>query len=406
MIKKLRIKFVAVIMSVVTVLFAVIFWGVLYFTRLNIERESIQMMRAMAFQPMNSAPVALPQDNDQKIRLPFFTLNIDENGEISAFGGDYFDLTDKELLSELTAAVYEQNDRMGTIQKYDLRFLVLSHETTDTIIFADISSERAMLNGLIRNCIIVGVIGCTVFFLISLLLAKWVTKPLEKTWNEQKQFIADASHELKTPLTIIMTNAEMLEDTGYCEADRRVFTKNILSTSKRMRGLVESLLELARMDNRNNNSEMKSLDYSKLVSDSILPFEPLFFEKEMEFSADITPKITVNGDKNKLRQVMSILLDNALKYCDAAYPVKIGLSKTGAHAVLTVAGSGAPLSKDDCENIFKRFYRIDKSRTDTESYGLGLSIAQSIVNEHGGRIWAESADGVNTFFVSLNTKSG
>ena len=405
MIKKLRIKFVAIIMSVVTVLFAVIFWGVLHFTKVNIERESIQMMRAMAFQPMNSAPVALPQDNDKKIRLPFFTLNIDENGEISAFGGDYFDLTDKELLSELTAAVYEQNDPMGTIQKYDLRFLILSHETTDTIIFADISSEKAMLNGLIRNCIIVGMIGYTLFFLISLLLAKWVTKPLEKTWNEQKQFIADASHELKTPLTIIMTNAEMLDDTDYSETDRMLFKKNILWASKRMRGLVESLLELARMDNRNTENEMKILDYSKLISDSILPFEPLFFEKDMEFSTDISPDITVMGDKNKLRQVMSILLDNALKYCDSAYPVKLKLSRTGVHAVLTVSGNGTTLSKEDCENIFKRFYRIDKSRTDSDSYGLGLSIAQSIINEHGGRIWADSENGVNTFLVSLNIKS-
>ena len=405
MIKKLRIKFVAIIMSVVTVLFAVIFWGVLHFTKVNIERESIQMMRAMAFQPMNSAPVALPQDNDKKIRLPFFTLNIDENGEISAFGGDYFDLTDKELLSELTAAVYEQNDPMGTIQKYDLRFLILSHETTDTIIFADISSEKAMLNGLIRNCIIVGMIGYTLFFLISLLLAKWVTKPLEKTWNEQKQFIADASHELKTPLTIIMTNAEMLDDTDYSETDRMLFKKNILWASKRMRGLVESLLELARMDNRNTENEMKILDYSKLISDSILPFEPLFFEKDMEFSTYISPDITVMGDKNKLRQVMSILLDNALKYCDSAYPVKLKLSRTGVHAVLTVSGNGTTLSKEDCENIFKRFYRIDKSRTDSDSYGLGLSIAQSIINEHGGRIWADSENGVNTFLVSLNIKS-
>ena len=367
--------------------------------------ESIQMMRAMAFQPMNSAPVALPQDNDKKIRLPFFTLNIDENGEISAFGGDYFDLTDKELLSELTAAVYEQNDPMGTIQKYDLRFLILSHETTDTIIFADISSEKAMLNGLIRNCIIVGMIGYTLFFLISLLLAKWVTKPLEKTWNEQKQFIADASHELKTPLTIIMTNAEMLDDTDYSETDRMLFKKNILWASKRMRGLVESLLELARMDNRNTENEMKILDYSKLISDSILPFEPLFFEKDMEFSTYISPDITVMGDKNKLRQVMSILLDNALKYCDSAYPVKLKLSRTGVHAVLTVSGNGTTLSKEDCENIFKRFYRIDKSRTDSDSYGLGLSIAQSIINEHGGRIWADSENGVNTFLVSLNIKS-
>ena len=97
-------------------------------------------------------------------------------------------------------------------------------------------------------------------------------KPVEKTWNEQNQFIADASHELKTPLTVIMTNAEMLEDKGYSEADRSVLSQNILSTSKRMRGLVESLLELARMDNRTSAAEMKILDLSKLISDSILPF--------------------------------------------------------------------------------------------------------------------------------------
>ena len=124
----------------------------------------------------------------------------------------------------------------------------------------------------------------------------------------------------------------------------------------------------------------------------------------MELSADIKPDITVMGDKNKLRQVVSILLDNSLKYCDTAYPVKIALSRSGTHAVLTVSGSGASLSKADCENIFKRFYRIDESRTDSDSYGLGLPIAQGIVKEHGGRIWAESADGVNTFFVSLNVK--
>lgn len=392
-------------MSVVTVLFAVIFAGILHFTRRNIERESLQMMRGMAFQPIPmAAPVEIPDNSDNNMRLPFFTLMIDERGSINAFGSGYYDLTDKELLQKLTEAVSRQDKQTGVIKEYDLRYLITEQPNGRTIVFADVSSERTMLNGLIRNCIIVGLIGYAVFFIISLLLAKWMTKPVEKTWNEQKQFIADASHELKTPLTVIMTNAEMLEDSGYSEADRRVFTKNILSMSKRMRGLVESLLELARMDNRTSAAEMKSLDLSKLISDSILPFEPLFFEKDMELAADIESGICVEGDKNKLRQVMSILLDNALKYDDPSADVSIRLVRRGMNAVLSVSGKGKMLSKDDCKNIFKRFYRVDQARTDGESYGLGLSIAESIVNEHGGRIWAESENGINTFYVSFNPK--
>ena len=239
------------------------------------------------------------------------------------------------------------------------------------------------------------------FFVISLLLAKWVTKPVEKTWNEQKQFIADASHELKMPLTVIMTNAEMLNDKSYQGSNRKDLAKNILSTSKRMRGLVESLLELARLDNNKAQISLADIDLSKLINDSILPFEPLFFESGMQLESDIDNGITALGDKNKLRQVINILLDNALKYSDPAGKVTVKLKRKSSEALLSVSGSGDSLSKEECENIFKRFYRADQSRNDGQSYGLGLSIADSIIKEHGGKIWAQSEGGVNTFFVSL-----
>ena len=401
MLKRLKIKFIAVIMSIVTVLFNVIFGLLLHLTKQNNERESVQMMRTMAFRPPASAPMHKPDNIPDNIRLPFFTVNISESGEITAFGSDYFDLTDKDMLRKLVDKADETSKETGVLTDYNLRYFKSYSEFRKAIVFADVSSEKAMIKGLVRNSVIIGLIGYVIFFLISLLLAKWVTKPVEKTWNEQKQFIADASHELKTPLTVIMTNAEMMNDKSYSEKDRNSFAKNILSTSKRMRGLVESLLELARLDNNRAPVKKESIDLSKLINDSILPFEPLFYENDTELSADIDKGIGIEGDKDKLRQVVNILLDNALKYSDPAEKVTIKLKRQSANCVLSVTGLGTPLSREECQNIFKRFYRVDKARNDGQSYGLGLSIADSIIREHNGKIWAESENGYNTFFVSL-----
>lgn len=388
-------------MSIVTILFIVIFGLVLHLTKQNIERESIQMLRSMAFRPPSSSQMRKPDNMPDNIRLPFFTVDVSEDGRLTETGGDYFDLTDEDTLRKLVNDVDQSGKDTGVLSEYNLRYMKNENGRRRTIVFADISSEKAMIKGLIRNSVIIGLIGYAVFFLISLILAKWVTKPVEKTWTEQKQFIADASHELKTPLTIIMTNAEMLNDKSYTESDRASFTKNILSTSKRMRGLVESLLELARLDNNRAPKKFSIIDHSKLVNDSLLPFEPLFYENDMELSSDIDDGINTEGDKDKLRQVVNILLDNALKYSDPADKVTVKLKRQSSSCILSVTGRGAPLSKEECQNIFKRLYRLDQSRNDGQSYGLGLSIAESIVSEHNGKIWAESENGYNTFYVSL-----
>ena len=401
MLKRLRIKFVAVIMSIVTVLFVVIFGLVLHFTKQNIERESIQMMRGLAFRPPAAFTMDRPDDSPDNIRLPFLTVNIGKDGELTAFGGNFYDTSDEELIKKLVDAADSSKKDTGILSEYDLRYMKNNSGPVRSIVFADISSEKAMIRGLVKNSVIIGLISYLLLFLISLLLAKWVTKPVEKTWNEQKQFIADASHELKTPLTVIMTNAEMMNDSSYTEKDRDNFSKNILSTSKRMRGLVESLLELARLDNNRIPLKFESIDLSRLINNSLLPFEPLFYENDMELSANIDEGINVEGDKEKLRQVVNILLDNALKYCDPADKVTVKLKKQSANCLLSVSGLGTPLSKDECQDIFKRFYRVDQSRNDSQSYGLGLSIADSIISEHNGKIWAESMNGYNTFFVSL-----
>ena len=414
MLKKLKIKFVIIIMSIVTVLFLTTFGLIMHLTKENMERESIQMMKTLAFRPpvpaMMNRPdfipdgrTDLPKENSG-IRLPFFTVKVNDDGSTETFGSDFFDLTDEETISGLIKIVMADKDDIGLLHNYDLRYMRSDESGKTTIVFADVSSEKAMLKNLVKNLVTIGLIGYISFFFISLLLARWVAKPVEKTWNEQKQFIADASHELKTPLTVIMTNAEMLEDSSYNEAARSNFVKNILSTSKRMRGLVESLLELARLDNNRAQIKRENLDYSKLINNCILPFEPLFFENGLDLTTDIDNGITVTGDKEKLRQVVSILLDNALKYSDSTDPVTINLKHQNMTSIFSVSGSGDPLSKEQCKDIFKRFYRTDESRNDSGSYGLGLSIAESIITEHGGKIWAESENRRNTFYVSLPDK--
>ena len=171
--------------------------------------------------------------------------------------------------------------------------------------------------------------------------------------------------------------------------------------SHQMRGLVESLLNLARIDQGQKAAAHTPVDLSKLVSDATLPFEALFFEQELTLETDIAPDLTVPGDAAQLRQVVEILLDNAQKYAEAPGTVRVTLARQGHHVRLCVADTGAPLSPEDCKNIFKRFYRLDDARSRDGSFGLGLSIAQSIVDTHHGRIWCESATGLNSFFVEL-----
>ena len=180
---------------------------------------------------------------------------------------------------------------------------------------------------------------------------------------------------------------------------------NILTMSRQMRGLVEDLLELARVDDGIARTVWTRVDLSRLVSDAVLTFEPVCFEAGLTLETDIQPDITVRGSESHLRQVAEILLDNARKYADPGGTVTVTLTRQGRrHCLLSVADPGEAISPEDLKNIFKRFYRADKARAMDHSYGLGLSIADSIVTDHHGKIWAESAGGINTFFVSLPTQ--
>lgn len=398
MLKKLRIKIVCFTMAIVTVMLCVIFGLVYYFTAENLETESISMMQTIANEPFR---LGRPGERPDEIQLPYFTLQVGQRGEVLAMGGGYYDLSDEEFIGELLTVVLSGQEETGVLKEYNLRYCRVTTPMSWNIVFADMSSEQATLNSLIQSCVFIGVLSFLVFFGISLYLARIAVKPVEKAWDQQKQFVADASHELKTPLTVIMTNAELLQSAGQDEAAKAQSSNSILAMSRQMRGLVEGLLDLARVDNGAGKMTFAEVDLSQLVSDGLLPFEPVYFEQGLELVSEIEAGIKVKGSESHLRQVVDILLDNAMKYSSPEGQVTVMLKRQGSSSLLAVSNPGDVISKEDLKNIFKRFYRVDQARSMNQSYGLGLSIAERIVQEHKGKIWAESAQGQNTFFVQL-----
>lgn len=193
-------------MSIVTVMLCIIMSMIYFFTKKNLENNGINMMQNIANNPFLLHP---PNEIQNDMRLPYFTLQLSARGNLIATGGGYYDLSDEDFLNTLIDATFFTDTPVGIIKEYNLRFFRKSTADSQILVYADISSELTALNNLLRNCIFVGIACFLAFLCISLLLAKWVVQPVEKAWQQQRQFIADASHELKTPLTVIMTNAEL-----------------------------------------------------------------------------------------------------------------------------------------------------------------------------------------------------
>ena len=397
MIKRLRIKFVCINMAIVTVMLCVIFGLVLHFTSTSMEKDSIEMMHAVA---MNPQPLGAPGKWGPGAQLPHFILQLNPSGEWIVSGSGNYDLTDPAMLSELIKLSSTQ--KSGVLKEYGLRFVRVVTPNTERIVFADMSRETSILSDLLETCLLIGAASFIVFLIISILLAHWAVKPVAVAWEQQRQFVADASHELKTPLTVILSNAQMLSGNGEDPELREKLTSNIVTVSQQMKDLVTKLLNSARVDQGIDTMEFSTLDLSETVSNAILPFDSIFYDQEKALSSKIEDGILVRGSQSHLVQVVDILLDNAQKYSSEHGHTWVTLKRQGTkHCLLTVSNEGEPISAKDLKHIFKRFYRADAARVRTGSYGLGLSIAEGIVKAHKGKIWAESRNGINTFAVQL-----
>ena len=399
MIRKLRIKFVLVIMAIVMVLLGGILGVVIHFTGESMEMQSISMMRTIA---ASSFQQGIPgKQMDDEVRLPFFSVQISSRGELITASGGYFDLSDREYLQTIINAALVSDQETGELGEHNLRYLKSVSPMGLTIVFSDTTTESSTLKHLFYSCLAIFFVANILFLGISILLSHWVIKPVAKAWDQQRQFVADASHELKTPLSVIMANAELMQGEDTTDEDRKAYSGNILGVTYQMRSLVENMLEMARVDNGTVKMNFTTVDFSELVSDAALSFQLLYEEQGKGLRCAVPDGLEIHGSEQHLYQVMDVLLDNALKYGTPKGMVSVDLVSTGRACVLSVASPGEPISREDLKNIFKRFYRADKARAMNGSYGLGLAIAESIVDAHKGKIWAESIDGQNIFHVQL-----
>ena len=265
MIRKLRIKIVLVIVLVAAVMLGVIFGMSYTMTRQDLRAQSLSMMQAIAANPFEP----LPLGQSRQVRLPYFVLRTDAFGNLVAIGSTDYDLTDRSFLRAVAAAASASEADIGEIPAYHLRFC----RVDGSVIFADISSEQQTLQGLVRSSLLIGGGSLLALIGLAILLARWAVRPVETAWRQQKQFVADASHELKTPLTVILTNTELLQSPDYDEAQKQQFTDGIRTMAQQMRALVERLLELARAENARPQATFAPVCLSEGAETSALLFE-------------------------------------------------------------------------------------------------------------------------------------
>lgn len=263
------------------------------------------------------------------------------------------------------------------------------------LIILDNSDIKSSLLAVLRLSILIFILLEVVVFFISKIITEWIIVPVRESFDKQKQFIADASHELKTPLSVIVASSEALED----NPKEKKWLKNIKSEADRMSLLINDLLKLASSEEK-NSLDLKEKDLSKIVELSTLTFEGRAFEKNIKIDYDIDSNIKMKLDENSIKQLVEILLDNATNHSKKGGTINISLKEINNNIELLVKNKGDEIPKGEENKIFERFYRGDKSRNrDNNRYGLGLAIAKNIVVNHNGEIGASSSDGVTTFKV-------
>lgn len=400
MIRNLKIKFVLIIMLLLTIVLTTLLAGLFMYQKNQLYVDSVNAMKeAMVLQAdtQSSLYYELFGLYSRSSRYPYFNtfvLEVDRiDKTVTAISyEEELDDEKKEYLLSLVNAVPTVNNAEGILPAENLRYYVNTTSRGVKIAFLDKEYEDASLRDLLKNSLWIVSLSLFGFLVISLIMTKIATAPVEKSWKQQKQLVADMSHELKTPLTVISANADIvLANRDSTVAEQEKWLVYIRQETERMTKLINEMLYLAKHDDGRAEEEMVPFDLSEAAESCTLPFESVCFENGVQFYTEIQPGLNMLGSPSAIKQVMMILLDNAVKYAGENGFVRFFLHADGDRVTLSVNNTGESIPPELIPHIFERFYRVDESRArDKGGYGLGLSIAKSIVDRHGGRITVKS----------------
>ena len=342
----------------------------------------------------------MPPPNDQSFEFitpetPFatrhFTVFFDKQGEVSKTNTESIYSITEETAIEYAESVLDDKNARGWIDNY--RYKIFATDMGTGVVFVDGSMSRSSL---MQSMTIAGfvLLGCAALVLILIfLLSKKAVKPIAESYEKQKQFVTDANHELKTPLTLILANLDIAE----AELGKNEWLDDIRSEGHRMTELVNQLVALSRMDEEGQPLNITEVALGELVTDTVSEFEPLAKKRGKHLAASVDKEISYLGDEALLHRLVGILMDNAIKYCDQGGEITVNLHR-GRKIILTVENTYAAVGELELNRLFDRFYRADKARKFTGGYGVGLSMAKAIVENHKGEITAYKKDSTHIGF--------
>lgn len=343
-------------------------------------------------------------EKDGGSNIPVYYVVSTYDGLLITEGNENVEMSD-DVLKAAVEEVLSKGEGFGKLSDYGLAYRVEEVSYGYHIAFADITEVEATVARMVAMLAGFWLLLMLAMLVITVFLSRYVTRPVARAWADQQRFVADASHELKTPLTVILADVSILQRSPEKTLEeQQAWVDSIGHEAQRMQDLTKDLLTLARDDAGNEEQEvMSSVDFSAVVERTGLQFEAVAFERGLLIEDNVAPGLRVTGDAGRLENLVKTLLENACKYAQPEQPINLRLKAEGKHAVLQVENAGS-ISAEDLEHVFDRFYRSDRARTQTDenaSFGLGLAIAKSTVELHGGSIFASSANGKTCFTVKI-----
>lgn len=409
MLQKLRREFVVITMALVGLVLVVALGSTLVSSYMNQSRMVYSALNHGLTRDLNFTPRFGEPDDDDSHGPNWLTLSADvsTDGTIIAKSSFYID---PNVLTKIIAKAITSDEDSGHDSTLHLSWMRMENETGWRISIVDTQSVDAALARQTLADVVIVIVAMIALFVIVWILSAWIMKPIQKSWDSQRRFVSDASHELKTPLAVILANTQILLDDPQMPSETRTWVESTNDEASHMKALVEDLLTLARTDEAQADGGAKrilalsDMDLSELVDECAMEFDGVAYERGCSIESDIEPNIHLQADRTQIERAVRTLIDNATKYATKGTAVRVSLKKADKHSVLTVNNASSPMNPEDLEHIFDRFYRSDKarSREETGGFGLGLAICKGIIDAHGGTIAVTStAQGGTTFTVTL-----